>query len=697
MAFVHTVSRGLLFTAAVVFGATVAFVAAVPHLYAVEVVDVPLASSVVEPHGASVRGVLREGVPPWRPHWSGRPPVAVIVNTLDGRVVAPAVLSRASLELNTAGAFWTPDDHVALTRLQLEWRLPAADAARPGNVARFETSREAPRAHMVMAVGLLSTLGLWLAGVVLRLTTTGRPRVDDVAMAMAPIVACAMAGGAAGLRLLTPLWRSNDTDAGTIASLAAATANPAAFLGDAMMADPAHYSWYTGLYIKGVVAVRSYGLEADHAFAVVVFLSVLLGVVGYTRLLRVVSGRASWALLGAVTITAFSLGYPANEQWAFGQALPRSLFAGVLPWCVLLAIHVVRRPLLWPMLGLAIGATTYVHPVSAPAVIGAVGLLLVVTKRREWARHTLALAGFAIGAVVALAPFAVRFLGFTGNRLAAGEVEFMVVPAFLTVVAPVTVFADLVTTPLLVLRLAACAAVLWSVRRRYPSAVRMSVAAVLGLCVVCLVVPGVDWWWASRQGVMPQQIELTRGVRYLEVVLMVALALFARLAHRERRLVPVLAGVFVLLYALPILHTATGTGKAAAAATRASQGRLIPVAEARLEMLHFLDATRPEFQRVWVPFDLDFLRAYEIPLAFTWKDPWGLSIVDVPAMQQAVRLDALATELARAGFDQAAAGQLLDASGATFLVLYRVTVRPELLVSGWVRFANERYVVVRRT
>jgi hypothetical protein len=55
-----------------------------------------------------------------------------------------------------------------------------------------------------------------------------------------------------------------------------------------------------------------------------------------------------------------------------------------------------------------------------------------------------------------------------------------------------------------------------------------------------------------------------------------------------------------------------------------------------------------------------------------------------------------AKALARAGFDRAAAGQLLDQSGATFLVLYRVTVLPELLASDWVRFANERYVVVAR-
>jgi hypothetical protein len=688
------VSRIAGWMAVAVFAATAVFLAAIPRLYAVTAVDVPLERSTVVARDGYTRGILKDGVPAWRPHWTGRPPVAQLVNTDTGQVEASAVFSRNSLESNPAGILWTGDDNVALTNLQAEWKLPGEPASLRNRVLRFETVRLRMQASSVLAAGLAAGLLLWAVAIGCRLSSAVRLDANTIAGAAAPLVATAMALAAGWLRFMNPLWRSGDTDAATIAAFAAATAHGAAFTNDALLAAAAHFSWYTKLYVRLAIAARECGFDYDHAFAGVAFVSVLAGVLGAWRLLRKLSGSDLVGLVLAVTLFSISILYPANDNWMFGQALPRTMFAALAPWCILLWIRIVRRPALWCLAGAAAGLTTYVHPVSAPVLVAARALALLVSARPRAGRHLAALALFAAGALAALAPFAIRFARFTEARGNSAASAVTSIPAFLDIVRPSVVLHDAVTNPQLMLRVLIFGVAIWIAGRRFPVARRALLAAVAAVLIVGLVVPLADWSWATRAGRLPFEIELSRNLRYFEVIGVMALALAARALrrYRWRNVVAVLA--FVLLYGGPLAESATGLATAASATVRAARGRLTPTAASRLEVLQFLQQPPRTFRRVWAPFDLDFLRAYEIPLAYTWKDPWALVVSDTRTMEEAIALNDLVADSYRSGFDPAAATRLLLGADADMAVLYRRDVSLALLSSPMVRFANERYVVV---
>lgn len=698
-----------------VFIASVVYALAIPGRHATTWISVPVAASATTTQSDHLLGIMAHGVPAWRPHWTGRPPFASIVDDNTGLVVAPSALSRASFESNSSAVFWTPNDDYTLTRLRVEWKLPATTSIENKSL-RFETTPNRAPAGRVLGAGLAGALVLGALAVLLR-RLRRNPAAPPFAAAAAPWLAVAMACVAGWLRFMSPMWRSGDTDAGTISSFAAVRANPDAFSTDALLSDPASSSWYTGLYVRLAEWVAGAGFEHTQAFALIAFTGTLLGVLGFYRLFTRLSGSEPFGLALGVALMSISIGYPPNEHWTFGQALPRSLFVGVLPWILLVLLRVYRWRRQWPLLGLCAGATMYIHPVSSPVLLGGLGMtLLFVGGHRASIRHWIGLGAFVLGAAIALAPFSADYIARAVAResleIGASPLAVLAVPEFLRTMRPSNVVSSIAQQSDLIVRFAAFSLTIWWATNRYRRTGRALVAGAAGTLIVALGVPSLDWFLAIRNNTLPLQIDLPRGIRYLEVIGAIGLALAYRRARlsrkgsrrtrglldsslRNRALLA--AGLCVLLYATPLMRSVRAVVGAGIAAHRATLGRADSVATARLEVQELLRAQRREQVRAWVPFDLDYLRALEVPLAYTWKDPWVLSYVNTRAMEAAIRVNDLAASLAIAEFDPASARELMDTAGADVAVLYRSVASPSLLASPMMRFANERYILVGRT
>jgi hypothetical protein len=707
--------------------------AALPRAGEARSVDVPLSRLNLQPwRDGQLYGVLAaRDLPPYRLTWEGRPPRAQVVERASGRVVAPAVLRWSSLEANRDAVLWSRPDayrlRVAACQVVLE-----EEAVEPGLVLRFEVpdSRRKAARRALLGVALLLLAGtVWAARRIVR--TPADRRLATLWSLGVAALAVGLAAVAFLLHFPGSPWSEAETDSASIQSFAAARDRPAAFEHDALLSDPANVSWYTPLYVGTARASRALGLGYGAGFALFAFLATLSGFLGFERLFREISGSPLFGLAGALAITLLSRGYPPNEHWAFGGALPRDLFAGLLPWVVLLAARERERPARWYLPAAAAALLFYVHPVSSPALSSAVLLGLALGSSAPWRRRILGLAGATAATLAVMLPYAWRYAS-AYERSVSGPAPSL--QGLRTIFAPLQPGAFTSRALSMFLHeprfwvLAAALALLVApalARRPGAGAVRMLWGALAGLLIVTFLVPALDWRLAERLGRLPFQIDLPRNLRYLEVILVAALGLVVSrpgrpraepvvldlrldlrgglrqgrrrswLAGRAQAAPAALAGVAVLalLYGGSMARSTVAAASRSKASWDALHGELDDVPAARLEMVWAVEAFRRPEQRVLVPFDLDFLRQLSIPLAPTWKDPGTLSYSNPAAMRSALEARRRVDELRRPPVTRRAVREMSARADAQLVALERWRAAPGLQRACKTRFRNDRYVL----
>ncbi|MDB5340582.1 MAG: rane protein of unknown function, partial [Planctomycetaceae bacterium] len=502
----------------------------------VSLIDVPVSQADVTIRPEGICGQFRAGLPKYRLRWDGEPPRAWLADRQTGEALAPPLLLESSLSLNSKGVLWhrEGDCRFAIDR------------------ATYETIGD-DLVLRVEKIGSRSTFYSWsLATLIcglLAFICRQNARIYSVRPELRAAAhwdeARSMVFVLISLASVLVFFPGHPVahmsgDPANINSFAAALDSPEEMAGDAVLSDTRNFKWYTPLYVKVVQAFGWMGFHYSTSRAFLVLISSLAGLFGYYHLFRIISRSAMFAFVATLGLWFLKAHYPPNENWGPMLVLPRTVYGAFLPWVAVLALRLLSRPQLWWLPAAASGLLFYVHPVSSPALTGAILMGLVFGgPGKWWTRLAWGTLGGA-AAIVIMFPYVMVYAGkYSGTVVPDAAVTAQAfeiarerfAPGYLE---PLVFYRDLglylACNPRYWMGIAAL--VLLCRYRRGTLATRVSVGMTLGYVIVTCVIPTLDVIVSSRMGRLPFQIDLIRNLRYLDVWLLAIVAAAVREVNR---------------------------------------------------------------------------------------------------------------------------------------------------------------------
>ena len=202
------------------------------------------------------------------------------------------------------------------------------------------------------------------------------------------------------------------SDAGNIASFAAAWDHPELFKSDPQLGDPKNYRWYATVHVPLVRGLVRLTHHYGDAFISLLGLHVFVHLTSYYILGRIWLGSRLWALIFS-GMNLVVVPVARSTFWGvYFDPLPRVTFAAIAGFVLAAVLLWRKKPFVWPWIMAAAGLMSFAHPVSTPTFglmlwMGFCGLL-----PRSWS--ALARVGYMVllGLVflVAALPFAYLFV-----------------------------------------------------------------------------------------------------------------------------------------------------------------------------------------------------------------------------------------------------------------------------------------------
>ncbi len=336
-------------------------------------------------------------------------------------------------------------------------------------------------------------------------------------------------------------------DASNYAAIAAALDHPEHFAGDAAFDDPEKIRSYLTIHVPMLRLLARVVGDYGTAFIILLPIHVFLQALGFYVLGRVLFASRYWAaLLAIINLAPIWLGF--GTYWGIDtDALPRFTFQALLPFLLAAALRWREEPLRWPWIMVGVGLLIYVHPIGAPGWGFALWFSLFFARPPQLTprRHVLYL--FLLGMLFLLicAPFLLKFLDNTQNTALSGTAgpEYEEVSShlhkmfgveYLDIPNGLRRFVRRWSQYKLLLWLVAAAGVIFLARAspRDRQRLGMVVDWVSGLGLIFVIVPYALQEICRARGILPIEMELIRGIRFL-VPLMLLFCLWP-LAAAER-------------------------------------------------------------------------------------------------------------------------------------------------------------------
>jgi hypothetical protein len=662
-------------------------------------IDITVPDSALHADGDVWRGRVSDGLPPFELHWDGQPPAAVLVNAATGAVLAAAAFSDGSFAQNrNAVRFTNTGADIVLD----------ADRWQPG-VAPLALRCEAVRSRRPFYAWAITAFVLAVA--LLVAVAWRRYRACDAAgrpqwlarTAEAAVFLLIGAGVFASLYPGVPVRVAEVTDEANINAFAAALDHPERFALDKFLSNPDHFAWYTPFYIG---LVRAFGHLGFHYATAEAFIGAGLTVImlfGFRALFFAVTGRRRFAFLAALGLGLVTdhLLPPPGEYWSILTVTPRMLFTAFVPWTLLLAMWCAPAPRRWWIAAGVAGLLFHVHPLSAPVLIGAILVAFVAASDAPLTTRLIAGTIAAAAAIATMAPYVVVYATRYGQTVdtdpgvVARSLE-LVRPMFQDL-EPARLLRDVATYRVTTLRVLLDVTALWLfVRRPFDRVSRFYLGLAAGFFIVTFGVPLVDGVVAAHLGRRPFEFEMARGVRFLDLLTIGALAVGIRDWQGSRRATRTLATVVTICALASFGPAWFVTLRSMAGRSRLSWRILFdrpdPPSRAAMEVIRAVAALRDPGERVSGPVGL---RQFDIPLAWVWKDVISLSYSRSGDLLESADVTARAQPLLAGAVTHP---RLLEASRileAQLFLLRRAQLGEPVARSPGVLFANDVYAVVR--
>ena len=660
------------------------------------VVDIVVPASALQVDGARVRGEVREGVPPYALHWDGQPPSAVLLEPRRQSVLAAAVFSNDSFDRNLSAVRFLDGE----VRFELDARrwVPGAPL-----IVRVEAvrSRGGFRRAAVAAVLLGLALLTWFA--VRRYAACPEAHRRGIARRLAEsALFLVIAGGIfASVYPGVPVRVAEVTDEANINGFAAAVDHPEHFALDRMLSDSRQFAWYIPAYLAPIRAVKALGFHYETGNAFIGALIVVLLLFGLRRLFATVSGSAGFGFAAALVLgLVFDERSPADETWSILSVMPRMLFTALVPWVLLLALRCAPSSRRWWIACVVTGLLFHIHPLSAPVLLGALLVAFVAASDEPWrARLEGAALGVAAAAAVMLPYIVVYSLRYQQTidadpTIAARALQ--IARSEYGHLSPGLVLGELVRFRIRTMRvLLDGLALILLLRHRVDRSLRFYVGLGVGFLLVILAVPFVDNSIAEHLGRRPFQYEMVRGIRFVDLFLVGALALVVRDWRGSRRagrwLVVAGALCAVLSFGSGWLHTVRVIGGRARLSWRILNGRPDAESGAAQEAIRAMQALHTADERVAGPVGL---RQFDVPLAWAWEDLGPLSYSPSRGLLACADTIARGQPLLATTITDASLAQLSVIYEAQLFFLRRSQLGEALARSERVLFTNDVYAIV---
>lgn len=684
-------------------------------------VDIPLSQAELTQQSDSICGQFRGGLPKFRLRWDGEPPRAWLADRQTGEALAPPLMLDSSLSLNQRGVLWKSDGDCRFAVDRATYSVLGDNL-----VLRAEK------------LGNRSTFYTWsLAAVICALVAfvcVQQARIRSTPLAFRGAVqwdeARSMTFVLISLVSVLAFFPGHPVphmsgDPANIHSFAAALSEPTTFASDAVLSDPSNFKWYTPLYVKLVQAFGLMGFHYATSRAFLVLISSLAGLFGYYYLFRLVSRSAAFAFVATLGLWFLKAHYPPNENWGPMLVLPRTVYGAFLPWVALFALRLLSKPQWWWLPAAASGFLFYVHPVSSPALSGAILMGLVFGGPGKWWQR---LGWGTLGGIATLAimlqyvmVYASKYSGtvVTDPNLTQQAFEIArerFAPGYLE---PLVFYRDLLiyltVTPRYWLGFAALCALCRY--RRGTLATRVSIGMSLGFAIVTCLIPTLDVIVSSRMGRLPFQIDLIRNLRYLDVWLLGMVGALVREVNRPEwgrrwalqfkiavtrflnprevswRLAPSAAVIWVSLFFVPsFVVSCYQLGEFTWDNMTILAGRPKGTLAEQIEAFRAVRTMRQSTEVVGGTF---FLRQMHIPVAYNNKDLGVLAYSSPAGLVTAKNVLRQSAERLEWPLDQAVAVDQAAILVADILLLPRSEMAPSLARSNRVLFQNASHVLVR--
>ena len=366
-------------------------------------------------------------------------------------------------------------------------------------------------------------------------------------------------------------------DGANILSFVVGRLYPEVFAGDPLLSDPgnfAHYQIFTTAWTT--VIGRWAGGEFALAYLILAIPCVFLHLSGFFLLFRVTGAGPLSAAFCSLAMLATVPAVTGTYWGGFTDPQPRFLFQSLLPFLLVGAWMWRDLPKRWPLLFVALGLATYVHPVSGPAVAFAVwcAVLAANLANTDWRPRTVRLIAVGFLYLAVIAPFAYLYasvgenargsevstdlvLSIAENRFAEGYLDL-----------PLLLSRGIATTWLNLRGAFAIGAVflavwLWRRGGENRAFVHLLGGFLVGLAIVSVLVPLLDHLVAAWLDRYPVQIDLVRNTRYFipAVLVLFFVGINRFLADKRPRAAPALVVVLSLVWlAGSPIATGLGTG-----------------------------------------------------------------------------------------------------------------------------------------
>ena len=343
------------------------------------------------------------------------------------------------------------------------------------------------------------------------------------------------------------------SDAGNIASMAAAFDHPAWFTRDAFLGDFANLRPYMQLHVLLVRWLEN--LFGDYSIAITSLLvpTIFLYLVSLFVMGRTIFHTRFWAFI-FVLYNIVPL-YLLFETWGIVRdPVPRTLIQALVPLLLSLLWIWRNQPKWWPIIAILTGALTYIHAVGTPTVMAMIVLSFFVLMPRDWPflKRLAATVGLSLLMILVASGFILNYLSIRGQ---AEVVDYSrIISLYRSFYPPDILNVQVSVRKLLrqfsklwIIQFAFIGLVLvWILNKKERRNLLVVISWLAGIFIVAIFIPFIERLVESYLRILPIETELIRGIRYFVPTLgLLAIWGMSQLAQRVK-LKLVAAGIGIL-------------------------------------------------------------------------------------------------------------------------------------------------------
>lgn len=334
------------------------------------------------------------------------------------------------------------------------------------------------------------------------------------------------------------------SDASTIASFAAALDNPINFINDFMLNPLSNNNSYIALHIPLLRVFENIVGGYGEAFLVFLPITIFLKLYGFYSLGKFLFKKSSLGFF--LAICTYPVIYTGVwDYWGLlGDSLPRNFFEILFPWLIIWSIQWNDKPKKWIFFSISLGLFTYVHSISAVIIFSSVWIALLLTASIPFKKKLIL---FLINSSVYFAFVLPFIIGYFGNIGRSDTIDYdkglrilqsfysshLDIPAILS-----NLISQIYHSGILLFFVWSIVLLIFTWDKQKDKSAFIIMGWIAGILCSTLLISAVEQKFEQWLHILPIQMFLVRGIRYLPPLLIIMIFLSLTQIHSTIRNTP---------------------------------------------------------------------------------------------------------------------------------------------------------------